>query len=187
MQTHTKTQPKIMLLGLPMTRRGPQRTETISDPVLRRIFEVMPRWRGVADLCRDVPANLSNFGRQRRKGNPIPRKIIRVVCELSGARREYLLQGELPMYEAAGQRISALSEPLQRIIQLIGPLPLADQQVVAASAELVALRQTTDITTLAAIVKSLTNMSQLAIENTAIDPTDPLRRPRQSTSALKSR
>lgn len=186
MQKRIAMQPQITAMGRPMTRRGPQPAETIADPVLQRIYEVMPRWKGPADLCREVPANLSNFGEQRRKGNPIPRKIIQVVCERSGARRAYLLQGEQPMFDEAGQRVSALSDPLQEIIQLLAQVPLADQRVVAECARLVAMRQSDDISTLAAITRSLQHMSQLAIGNTEADPTDPLRR-RQPSKALKSR
>ena len=43
-------------------KRGPKKLEDIRDPVLRRIFEVMPRWKtSQAELCRELEIDPGNF------------------------------------------------------------------------------------------------------------------------------
>lgn len=117
-------------------KRGPKRLEDIRDPVLRRIFEVMPRWgTSQAALCTELQISKENFSRNRVQGLPIDIGILERVAWRSGARVAWLKTGEEPTYEK-GELLSALSDDLQDAIQQMRRSPEKAQALLKRAARL---------------------------------------------------
>lgn len=100
-------------------KRGPKRLDDIRDPVLKRIFEVMPRWRtSQAELCKDLGINAGQFSRNRVMGLPIDRDILERVAWRSDCRVEWLQTGADPQFEEGkGPLVSSLSDELQEAVR----------------------------------------------------------------------
>jgi hypothetical protein len=106
--------------GIPLAgaKRGPKRLEDIADPVLRRIFQVMPRWgTSQAELCHELEIDKSHFSRNRVRGVPIDLAILERVAWRSGARVRWLQFGEEPIYAPEGEGLSAYADDLQSAIR----------------------------------------------------------------------
>jgi hypothetical protein len=118
-------------------KRGPRKIEEITDPVLRRIFEVMPRWKSQHDLCRELGVDESNFSTARVAGRTIPIAILERVAWRSDCRMEWLRTGAAPQFEEGkGPLVSSLSDDIQEAIRLMRDVPARVHATLARVARL---------------------------------------------------
>lgn len=97
-------------------KRGRKRPEDITDPVLKRIFEVSG-WTSQAELCRGLDEVESTLSRSLTRGDGVPEIILyKMVYTFPRVRMEWLRQGTGEMYRG-NLLVGDLPAPLQAAVR----------------------------------------------------------------------